>query len=316
MAGLAPGWRTIGTRLEHAFLELSFVRIGMTTGAVQILPVIDHSLRLKFRRLLVAVGTRYRHVPAGKHEMRFLVLGQSEGGGLVRFQIVAAVASVEIRRYRELIGVAIAMTISAALELHFEQRVLSFRNMALRAFQSRVRALQRIRAQRMFLGREQRGLPSLHVVARSALAGIGALGELAVVRVPMAIHALLEGKGLLEISTGMALRAVDTDVLSQQRKLRLGVVEVLVYTLHRNLFPSAGGVTGLAALRETAAVRIRVAVRALVEGNPDILRFTVGSIRMTLRALHLRVQPGQRIARFRVIKLRDTDLLPVNEVVA
>lgn len=153
-------------------------------------------------------------------------------------------------------------------------------------------------------------------MAGSALAAVGAFGELTVVRVLMAIHALLEGEGFLEISAGVALRAIDADVFAQQRKLRFRVVEVLVDTLHRDLLPSAGGVASLAALGEAAAVWILVAVRTLIERDPGILRFPVGSIRMALRALHLRMQTGQLVARFRVIELRDADLLPVDEVVA
>jgi len=117
------------------------MRIGVTTGAVQIVPVIDHRLRLEFCRLFVAVGTRHGHVPTREHEVRFFVLGEGKGGGLVRFQIMAAVAGVEVRRRRELIRVPIIVAIGTALKLHLEQRVFSFWEMALRAFQSRVRAL-------------------------------------------------------------------------------------------------------------------------------------------------------------------------------
>jgi hypothetical protein len=153
-------------------------------------------------------------------------------------------------------------------------------------------------------------------VTRGALAAIGAFGELTVVRVFMAVHAFLEGKRLLEISTSMALRAIDSRVLPQQRKLCPGVVKVLAYSLNGDLLPSAGVVACLAALGEAAAVWILMAIGTLIERNPYILRFTVGSIRVAFRALYLRMQPGQRILRLRVIELRDTDLLPVNKVVA
>lgn len=251
-----------------------------------------------------------------QHEVCFFVLGQSEGRGLIRFQIVATIAGVEIGRRGKLIGVPIAVAIGAALELHLEQRIFPFRDMALRTLEPGMRALQWIRAQSMFFDREQRGLPSLHVVTRAALAAIGALGELAVMSVLMAIHALLEGKGLLEISTGVALCTIDGGVLAQQRKLRSGVIKVLAHSQHRDLLPAASGVARLAALGETAAMRILVAIRTLIERNASILGFAVGSVRMTLRALYLRVQAGQRISRLRVIELRDSDLLPVDGVVA
>ncbi len=42
----ASGHRAIRTHLQHALLELAFMRICMTTSAVQILPMVDHGLRL------------------------------------------------------------------------------------------------------------------------------------------------------------------------------------------------------------------------------------------------------------------------------
>ena len=94
------------------------------------------------------------------------------------------------------------------------------------------------------------------------------------------------------------------------------MVEMIIHTLHRNLLPPTGGVARLAGLRKAAAVWIFMAVRTLIKGNPNVLRFAVGSVRVALRALHLRMQTGQRIARLRVIELAHRDRLPVLEVVA
>ena len=94
-------------------------------------------------------------------------------------------------------------------------------------------------------------------------------------------------------------------MLAFERKFCFGVVEALVHGLQRNLLPALGAVAGLAALREAAVMRILVAVRALVEWNADVLRLAVRSVGVALRALHLRMQPGQRIARLRVIELAD-----------
>ena len=46
VAGFASGSRAIGAYLQHPFLELPFVRIGVATRAIQTLPVIGHRLRL------------------------------------------------------------------------------------------------------------------------------------------------------------------------------------------------------------------------------------------------------------------------------
>ncbi len=174
-----------------------------------------------------------------------------------------------------LIGVAVG----AALELDLEQRVLPFRDMALRALEPRVPALQRVRARSVLFHRERRGLPSLHGVAGRALAAVRTLGELPVVRIGLvAIHALRESHRLLEISTRMALRAIDADVLAFQRELGLRVIEALAHRLQRNLLPSARAVAGLATLREAAVVRILVAIGTLVERDAGVLRLAIGPL--------------------------------------
>lgn len=50
--------------------------------------------------------------------------------------------------------------------------------------------------------------------------------------------------------------------------------------------------TRLAALRETAVMRILMAVGTLIERNAYVLRLSVGSIGVALGALHLQVQPS------------------------
>src|SRR5207302_9076203 len=103
----------------HAVLELAFVRVGMATGAVQILPVIENRrLRLEFRRHFVAVGTRDRDVPSGEQEMSLLVLGKGEGGRLIGLKIVTTIAGIEVRCGGKLSLMAVAVAIGTALELH------------------------------------------------------------------------------------------------------------------------------------------------------------------------------------------------------
>ena len=144
VARLASGDGPVRSNLLHAFLELSFMGIRMATRTVQILPVINHGRLGLERRFFVAIGTGHGDMPARQHETSLFVLGQSESGGPVSFEIMTAVAAVEVGRCGELTGMLVGVTIGAALELYLEQRILSLGNVALRAFQARMSALQRI----------------------------------------------------------------------------------------------------------------------------------------------------------------------------
>lgn len=68
----------------------------------------------------MAVCARHRQVPSSQSEVRLLVLYQCECRGLVGVHIVAAVAGIEIRRRGKLLRVAVAVTVRAVLEFHFE----------------------------------------------------------------------------------------------------------------------------------------------------------------------------------------------------
>lgn len=231
MAGFASGSGSIRSHLLHAFFELPFMGIIVATGAGQILPVIDHRwFGLKLRRFLVALSARSRHVTTRQSKLRLPVFGQCERGRLVPLQIVAAVARIEVRRRSELSGVPVAVTVGASLKLHLEQRVFSFRNMALRALQTSMTALQRIAARCMFLHRESRRLPALSRVARRTLASIRTLGELPVVGIGLvAVRTLAECQRLFKVAIGVALRAVDAGVFAFQRILGLRVIETLIH---------------------------------------------------------------------------------------
>lgn len=77
-------------------------------------------------------------------------------------------------------------------------------------------------------------------MAGGALAAVSALGKLPVVRIGLvAIHALLERQGLLEISIGMALSAFDAGMLAFQRKLGFRMIEAFIHCLQRQLLPAA-----------------------------------------------------------------------------
>ena len=229
---------------------------------------------------------------------------------------MALVAGVEIGGGGKLTGVTVGMTIGAAVELDLIPGVLALRDVALDAFQPRVTALQRVSRRSVVFHGEKGGLPALYVMAGSALAAVLTLGELPVMSVLVAIRALLERDGLLEISVGMALCAIDGSVLALKRELRLGVVEALVDGLEADLLPSGCAMAGLAGLREAAVMRVLVAIRAQAEGNAGVLWLAVGTVDVALGALHLSVQAGKGIAGLGVIELAHVDGFPVDEVVA
>jgi|SRR5579862_7164610 len=154
-------------------------------------------------------------------------------------------------------------------------------------------------------------------MAGRTLAPTHAFCKLSVVRIWfVTIGALAKHQRLFEIATRMALLAGYTGVLAFKRVLRFGVIKFLVDRLQRDFLPACGAVTGRAALRETAAMRILVAIRALGKRNANVLWLSVGSVCVALGALHLLVKAAQRIAGFRVIELPNFDRLPVLVIVA
>jgi hypothetical protein len=79
----------------------------------------------------------------------------------------------------------------------------------------------------VFFHSEGRGLESLQVVAGTAIRATSALAELALVFVLVAIHALLKGERLLEITVAVASQAIHLLVLSGQGVFSLRMVETL-----------------------------------------------------------------------------------------
>jgi hypothetical protein len=163
---------------------------------------------------------------------------------------------------------------------------------------------------------EKGRLPALHVMTGRALAAILTLEELPIMSILVAIRALLERDLLLEIAVGVALSTFDGSVLALEGILGLGVVESLVDGLQADPLPSAGIVAGVATLREAAVVGILVAIGALAEWKANVLRLAIGTIRVALGALHLRMQSGEGIAGLGVVELAHVDGFPVDEVMA
>lgn len=91
-----------------------------------------------------------------------------------------------------------------------------------------------------------------------AFAFSGARLELVFVRIGfVAIHAICESKGLLEITIDMTSGAIDRGVFAEKRILGLGVIE---RKSRQKFLPSPRSVALFAALLEGALVWIRVAV--------------------------------------------------------
>ena len=84
-------------------------------------------------------------------------------------------------------------------------------------------------------------------------------------------------------------------MLSQQRKLRLGMIKGFAQRSCGNLFPSAGAMARLATLRKTPVVRIAMTIGTFPEGNPDVAGFIIRAGRVAFLASHLYVQTGKRV---------------------
>ncbi len=107
---------------------------------------------------------------------------------------------------------------------------------------------------------EERGFPSINVVALGALAFLGERGELALVRIGI-VAILAGGKGnwFFEVVPEVTSRAGDPGMLAEKRIVGLGMIEIKAC---RKRFPTAGGVARVARLFEFAAMRIAVTGRA------------------------------------------------------
>ena len=246
MTGFTACGGTVPPLLSHTVFELTFVRIGMATGAIEVFPVVDgRRLGLEFGRFLVAIGARHRNMPARQHEPGLFVLGQGKGGGLIPFEGMAAIAGVEVGRRHKLPSVLVRVAVGAARELDLENSVRALGDMALAALHPGVPTLQRIGAGGVFFHREGGRLPALHGMAGGALNSGGTLGKLAFMGIRrVTVRALAEAQRLLEIAVGVALLAPHGGVLAFQRIFGLRVIEVLSHGLQRDLLPSARRMAG------------------------------------------------------------------------
>ena len=219
MASLAAKRRSVRARLLHALGELPLVRVFVAGFAIQCLPVIEHHRlrhRIRMFRLFMAIRTGNRNMSARQNKPRFLVPLQSKCRRLPSPDRMALLALVPIRLIHKLAIMRIRMAIGAILELHFVERVLALRNMALGAFHLEVLSLQRIVGRVVVFGRKRRRLPPVHSVARRTFNALRPLRKLPVVRIrQMAIRTFRKRNLFLEISTLMARAAIDGGMFAQ-----------------------------------------------------------------------------------------------------
>ena len=223
---------------------------------------------------------------------------------------------VQVRCGRELPLVLVLVTIQTAVELDLVQRLFSFRDVALRAHQGGMLALQRVGSGLMLFQPELCRFETIYRVAGSARPAVQSFCKLALMVILVAVLALPECKRLLEIAPAMAGNTVDLLVFSEQRIAGFGVIKGLVERRWSNALPPAGVMTGLATLlREAALMRVAVAIRTFVERQPGVTGSIVGARRVALLTLDLHMQPGKRVACLGMIKLPG-GVLPVGVVVA
>ena len=145
----------------------------------------------------------------------------------------------------------------------------------------------------MFLHSESRGLECLDRVARGTLAAIGTFCKLPAVRVrTVAIRALLECDGPLEISARVAGIAAQGRVFSEQREFRRCVIELVGQRRRGNRLPIYGAVARLAGRGERTTVRIAVACIAAIERQASPLGLSVRCNGVALFTFHIAVRAG------------------------
>jgi len=144
MARLASG-RLAVLQTGHTLSELPAMRIAM---ACRTRPVLEAKLRRAFERFansrLVTIGAGDGDVSARERETRVLMLRQREFRRTEPLHRVTALATVRIRRRRELSEMYISMAVGALAELDLEERRFARGHVTLCARHFRMLAGQRI----------------------------------------------------------------------------------------------------------------------------------------------------------------------------
>ncbi len=166
MAGFATKGRAIGPFVGHAIVELPLVGILVASGASPIFEVEGKNLvGAAGSTLFMAVGAGDSDMSSGEGEPRGLVLGDGEGGAMEIDNRVAGFTTIVVWGGSKLIVVGILVAIGAGFKLNFVDGVFARGNVAFRAFYLYMLSFEWIARGVVFFHPEQRGFPTLHIVA-------------------------------------------------------------------------------------------------------------------------------------------------------
>lgn len=190
----------------------------MACGTGEAIEVIGHGLGIASR--LVALDASYRQVTTRQNETALLVFREGECRRVEAFFGVALLALVKVRRAGELSLVCVLVTVGAKRELHFEERRLARRNVALRTVHAAMFAAKRKSGIRMVSGQKSRSFPALYRVTAFALSTVGPLCKLSIVWIELVtIGAKVVSDRSLEISSSVTCIARNLRVLAGEHEL-------------------------------------------------------------------------------------------------
>jgi len=143
----------------------------------------------------------------------------------------------------------------------------------------------------VFLHAKKRWLPAVQRMTFRALPFFRPGLKLSLVRIRLVtVHALGKRQGFFEVTIQVAFRATNPDMHSDQRVLRLRMVE---FKARQQFLPARSGVTFFAALFEGTFVRIHMACRASVKLHVLVASGSARLVRLVaFLAGHLYVQAG------------------------
>jgi hypothetical protein len=314
VARLASLWLAVGAQLRQLQIKFAVMRIFVAARAGEVVEMIRRVFGSSFAaRRYMAFRTRYGEMSARQRVTRLLMQRNREGGRLKPPNRMTWFALVVVGGPGELAAVLVLVAVRALRKGDFVTRRGPCGNVAFVACYARVFSIQRIADRRMCLDVEERGLPSIHRVARGTLAFVRTGGKLAAVWIDrVAVRASREGNFFFEITSPVASEAIHFRMQSQQRIFGLGMIKRFI---RRNFSPSGRGVAGIAGLCECAVMRIRMAIAAFRERDSREASFASGLRRgVTSFACDLGMKASERISCLRVVKIPGG--LPIREIVA